>query len=59
MLDVEINPNKSNKLTKISFVKCNQILTIAKIRLIKYLGSISTKELNEVDKMLKLSLDLK
>ena len=57
-LHVRIAPNEENGLTDYTDVKCEQIMTIEKSRLIRRRGSISSEELGKVDVALKLSLDL-
>ena len=59
LLDILINPSKENKLTMDSYIKCDQILTVSKKRLMEDLGKISKDELTMVDKAIKISLDLK
>jgi len=57
-LHVRIAPSEENGLTDFTDVKCEQIMTIEKSRLIRRRGSISREELSRVDVALKLSLDL-
>ncbi|HXX78501.1 MAG TPA: type II toxin-antitoxin system PemK/MazF family toxin [Ktedonobacteraceae bacterium] len=57
-LHVRITPSEENGLTDFTDVKCEQVMTIEKSRLIRRRGSISSEELNKVDVALKLSLDL-
>ena len=57
-LHVRITPSEENGLTDFTDVKCEQILTIEKSRLIRRRGSINPEELSRVDVALKLSLDL-
>ncbi len=57
-LHVRIAPSEENGLTDFTDVKCEQIMTIEKSRLIRRRGSISSEELAKVDVALKLSLDL-
>ena len=57
-LHVRIAPNAENGLTDYTDVKCEQIMTIEKSRLLRRRGSISHEEMNRVDVALKLSLDL-
>jgi mRNA interferase MazF len=57
-LHVRIAPNAENGLTDYTDVKCEQIMTIEKSRLLRRRGSISTEEMNRVNVALKLSLDL-
>lgn len=57
-LDILVYSTKSNKLNSDSFIKCNQILTISKDRLVEYYWEISNDELALVEKALQLSLGL-
>src|SRR5205809_5383048 len=57
-LHVRIAPSEENGLTDFTDVKCEQVMTIEKSRLIRLRGSISSEELSKVDVALKLSLDL-
>jgi mRNA interferase MazF len=57
-LHVRILPNAENGLTDSTDVKCEQVMTIEKSRLIRRRGHISAEELTRVDMALKLSLNL-
>ena len=57
-LHVRITPSAENGLTDYTDVKCEQVMTIEKSRLLRRRGSISNEELARVDNALKLSLDL-
>lgn len=57
-LHVRISPTEENGLTDYTDVKCEQIMTIEKTRLIRRRGAISTEELHRVDNALRLSLGL-
>jgi mRNA interferase MazF len=57
-LHVRIAPSEENGLTDFTDVKCEQVMTIEKSRLIRRRGMITNEELNKVDVALKLSLDL-
>ena len=57
-LHVRIAPSEENGLTDFTDVKCEQIMTIEKSRLMRRRGSITPEELSRVDVALKLSLDL-
>ena len=57
-LHVRITPNAENGLTDYTDVKCEQVMTIEKSRLLRRRGSISNEELARVDNALKLSLSL-
>jgi mRNA interferase MazF len=57
-LHVRIAPSEENGLTDYTDVKCEQVMTVEKSRLLRRRGSISPEELTKVDLALKLSLDL-
>ena len=57
-LHVRIAPSEENGLTDFTDVKCEQIMTIEKSRLMRRRGSITPEELSRVDVALKLSLSL-
>ncbi len=57
-LHVRIAPSEENGLTDFTDVKCEQVMTIEKVRLIRRRGCISSEELSRVDTALKLSLNL-
>jgi len=57
-LHVRIAPSDENGLTDFTDVKCEQVMTIEKSRLIRRRGFINNEELSRVDTALKLSLNL-
>ncbi|HYT28132.1 MAG TPA: type II toxin-antitoxin system PemK/MazF family toxin [Ktedonobacteraceae bacterium] len=57
-LHVRIAPNEENGLTDYTDVKCEQVMTIEKSRLLRKRGVITSEELTRVDIALKLSLNL-
>lgn len=57
-LHVRISPSEENGLTDYTDVKCEQIMTIEKSRLIRRRGVITFEELRQVDNALRLSLGL-
>jgi mRNA interferase MazF len=57
-LHVRIAPSEENGLTDFTDVKCEQVMTIEKSRLMRRRGSITSEELGRVDIALKLSFDL-
>jgi mRNA interferase MazF len=57
-LHVRIAPTEENGLTDYTDVKCEQLMTIEKSRLIRHRGSITSEEMARVDMALKLSLNL-
>jgi mRNA interferase MazF len=57
-LHVRIAPSEENGLSDFTDVKCEQVMTIEKSRLLRRRGYISAEELSRVDMALKLSLNL-
>ena len=57
-LHVRISPTPENGLTDYTDVKCEQVMTVEKSRLLRKRGSITADELHRVDNALKLSLNL-
>ena len=57
-LHVRIVPTEENGLTDYTDVKCEQVMTIEKSRLLRRRGAITSEELVKVDAALKLSLNL-
>ncbi len=57
-LHVRITPSPENGLTDHTDVKCEQVMTIEKSRLIRRRGSITAEEMHRVDQALRLSLNL-
>lgn len=57
-LHVRIAPSEENGLTDYTDVKCEQLMTIEKSRLMRRRGAISSEEMARVDTALKLSLNL-
>lgn len=57
-LHVRIAPSEENGLTDFTDVKCEQVMTIEKSRLIRRRGTISGEELVKVEVALGLSLNL-
>jgi|SRR5437667_3719220 mRNA interferase MazF len=57
-LHVRITPSSENGLTDYTDVKCEQLMTIEKSRLIRRRGSITTEEMHRVDQALRLSLNV-
>jgi mRNA interferase MazF len=57
---IQIAPNPQNGLPEVTYVKCEQILTISKMRLHgqKPLGRLSPAEMRKVEVAVKLSLAL-
>src|SRR5579875_1088148 len=57
-LHVRILPTEENGLTAETDLKCEQIMTIEKSRLLRRRGNITPEEMSKVDVALKLSLSL-
>jgi mRNA interferase MazF len=57
-LHVRLRPTRQNGLKNTSFVKCEQILTIAKERLGPRLGRVTQSELEQVNEALRRNLAL-
>src|SRR5437588_2804538 len=57
-LHVRIAPTSENGLNDYTDEKCEQVMTIEKVRLLRKRGSISNEELLRVDNALRLSLNL-
>jgi mRNA interferase MazF len=57
-LHVRITPSLENGLTDYTDVKCEQIMTIEKSRLIRRRGAITPEDLRYVDQALRLSFNL-
>jgi len=57
-LHVRIAPTMENGLSDHTDVKCEQLMTIEKSRLLRKRGTISNEELTRVDTALKLSLNI-
>ncbi len=57
-LHVRITPSSENGLTDFTDVKCEQLMTVEKSRLIRRRGLITPEEMHRVDHALRLSLNL-
>lgn len=57
-LHVRIAPTPENGLTDYTDVKCEQVMTIEKSRLLRRRGSITPEELTRVELALRLSLSI-
>ena len=55
---VPLPPSADNGLSAASYVKCEQIVTISKDRLLGRIGVISSEDLGQVDTALKQALNL-
>src|SRR5712691_4231943 len=57
-LHVRISPSEENGLSDYTDVKCEQVMTIEKSRLLRRRGYITSEEMSRVEQALKLSLNL-
>jgi mRNA interferase MazF len=57
---IRIAPNQQNGLREVTYVKCEQVLTLSKVRLLgpEPIGRLSTAEMRKVEVAVKLSLAL-
>ena len=55
---ISLPPNRHNGLSEASFVKCEQVLTVAKDRLVRRLGSIGDGELQRINRAVRLVLEI-
>jgi len=55
---IPLKADRSSGLTEASFVKCEQMLTVAKERLVKKLGLIGEKELQQVKQAVRMVLEI-
>lgn len=55
---IEIIPSKNNKLKDISYVKCEQVMTISKDRLLNKIGLLEISYKVKVDKALNKVLNI-
>jgi mRNA interferase MazF len=55
---VRVEPSPKNGLAALSFIKCEQLLTVSKERLEQRTGRISDEELARVDAALRVVLAL-
>jgi mRNA-degrading endonuclease toxin of MazEF toxin-antitoxin module len=57
---IRIAPDSQNGLREVTYVKCEQVLTLAKARLLdrEPLGQLSSAEMRKVEVAVKLSLAL-
>ncbi len=57
-MHIRIAPTPENGMTDYTDVKCEQVMTIEKSRLLRRRGAITSEELGRVDLALRLSLNL-
>jgi len=55
---IKANPSKENGLKSVSYIKCEQILTISKERLVEKIGTLEERYKEKVEEALKRILDL-
>lgn len=55
---VRVDPSQENRLRAVSYVKCEQVLTIAKGRLQRRIGQLSAADQGRVVEALKLVLEM-
>ncbi|MEI8174261.1 MAG: type II toxin-antitoxin system PemK/MazF family toxin [Deltaproteobacteria bacterium] len=55
---VSVNPSEENGLKETSFVKCEQILTISKVRLIRCVGRLENERLETVAAAIRRVLEV-
>ncbi len=55
---VTIPPDQKNGLTEVSYIKCEQVLTVAKERLVKKLGAVDEKTIGQVAQAVRLVLEI-
>lgn len=55
---IPLKPNRQNGLTETSFVKCEQVLTVAKERLARKLGVIAEGDLQQIKQAIRLVLEV-
>jgi mRNA interferase MazF len=55
---VRVEPDGENGLTQVSFIKCEQVLTISKYRLTRRLGRLPVEAAEAVNRALRLALAL-
>jgi mRNA interferase MazF len=56
---VSLEPTRNNGLNAKSYVKCEQVITISKDRLLKRIGQLSSDDMDRVEAALKLALEIK
>lgn len=55
---IVLEPDKANGLREISYIKCEQLLTVSKDRLNERVGEVTPEQLQKVDQALKRVLAL-
>ena len=55
---IEIKPSLSNALKEISYVKCEQVMTISKERLLNKIGALEAEYKVKLDKALNKTLNI-
>jgi len=54
---VAVKPTRGNGLSELSYIKCEQVLTVAKERLIRKLGTVEAEQLPLISQALRLVLE--
>jgi len=55
---IRVEPSEENGLKSISYIKCEQILTISKERLVEKIGALEEEYRSKIEEALKLVLNL-
>lgn len=55
---IAMDPTRKNGLSEVSYLKCEQLLTVSKERLSRKLGVVEKDELQQVGKALRLVLEM-
>lgn len=55
---ISLKPSGENGLKEASFVKCEQVLTVAKDRLVRRLGTVVERDLQQIRRALRLVLEV-
>jgi mRNA interferase MazF len=55
---VALKPSRRNGLSEALFVKCEQVLTVAKDRLVRKVGAIGEGELQQINRAVRLVLEV-
>ena len=55
---IVVKPTRSNGLSELSYIKCEQVLTVSKERLTRKLGTVEPDQLPLISQALRLVLEL-
>ena len=58
MVQIQVEPSKLNGLSRSGIVKCDQILTISRTRLIRLIGLLEPRYMERIDQALRDVLSL-